>query len=299
MAQLKTSQYPTTLTVFRDEHLLDVSYWDGISAFTESQKLTWGALKTELDAQLNFVSDNLYTANGTIGAGRIVTLTDTVNFTGGFVGIGKTPTVALDINGAFKVQGNIANQLFVSNTASFVGVKSVAPLSTEAFRVQGEMRASGVAIGSASVVGNRYAADAGGSLKFGNAVIKEVSGYWHFESSINDFRFRNSLNTYSLFELNPNDAIFESPVSSVGTTIQSHNTRITSNYWTGSNNVNIVDIKNTALDLAGAYKLGFEVGGSERMSVSNTGQVNMSSLPTSNPGGSGNLWSNGGNLEIT
>lgn len=105
MAQLKTSQYPTTLTVFRDEHLLDVSYWDGISAFTESQKLTWGALKTELDAQL---TNNLGKSNQTLTADRTVLQT------------------SFDLR--FSTAGN-ANSLQIDASSGYVGFGIAVPLA--------------------------------------------------------------------------------------------------------------------------------------------------------------------------
>jgi len=102
MAQLKFSQFPTTLTVFRDEHLLGVSYWDGVSAFTESQKLTWGALKTELNSALSFAADNLATANQTLtGVRQIITAGNNIYTSGsGNFGVGINPTTAkFQVNG--------------------------------------------------------------------------------------------------------------------------------------------------------------------------------------------------------
>jgi len=75
--------------------------------------------------------------------------------------------------------------------------------------------------------------------------------------------------------------------------------RLDGDYYSGGTNQTTSLIKHTSINTSGDYKLGFEVGGSERMSVDNTGQVNMSNLPTSNPGGSGNLWNNSGVLNIT
>jgi len=206
----------------------------------------------------------------TNGVGRINILST------GEVGIGtSTPTEKLEVVGGVNVNANIANQLYVSNSASFVGVKTTAPLSTEAFRVVGEGRASGFCLGSSSPVSNRYAADAGGSLKFGSQVIKDDSNSWYFESSTNTFKFRNNLNAYSLLQLTPSNALFESKDSSVGTTLENETIGISSSYYNGSVNLSVANIKNTAIDVAGAYKLGFEVGGSERVTMLSGGNVGI------------------------
>jgi len=96
MAQFKISEYPAK-TVFNDGDLYDISTYDGVSAYT-SEKLTFAQLKTELNSALSFVSDNLYTADGTLSANRTVTMGgNSLSFSGGNLGFGTTADVGYRI----------------------------------------------------------------------------------------------------------------------------------------------------------------------------------------------------------
>jgi prepilin-type processing-associated H-X9-DG protein len=126
MAQFKISEYPAK-TVFNDGDLYDVSTYDGVSAYT-SEKLTFAQLKAELNSVLNFVSDNLYTANGTLLGNRTVTQ-------GGFdlrIEAGSND---------FYVNGATANTLFVDGSASRVGIGTATP--SETLQVLGNAQVDG------------------------------------------------------------------------------------------------------------------------------------------------------------
>jgi hypothetical protein len=56
----------------------------------------------------NKVDDNIYTADGTLGGNRTVTMAgNTLNLSGGNVGINTTPTQLLDVNGVTRHRGNV------------------------------------------------------------------------------------------------------------------------------------------------------------------------------------------------
>jgi len=77
----KITDYPT-MTTLASGDLMDVSDYDGVSAFT-SKSLDWDDLKTNIESQITFT--NLYTNDGTIGTGRTATLTDSLSFISGQV----------------------------------------------------------------------------------------------------------------------------------------------------------------------------------------------------------------------
>jgi len=167
MAELKFSQL-NTLTAHRDENLVALSYWDGISAFTESQFLTWGALKTELQAQID---TNLGNTNQTLTGARGVAMgTSKLTFSStgqanmlvfdnvnNRIGFGlSTPTVDYDFNGGLKVDAFIANQMFIDDTKNFTAIGTATQSSTENFLVQGIGRFSN-ALGINANAGTQYA----------------------------------------------------------------------------------------------------------------------------------------------
>jgi len=66
----KITDYPT-MTTLASGDLMDVSDYDGVSAFT-SKSLDWDDLKTNIESQITFT--NLYTNDGTLAGNRIVSM---------------------------------------------------------------------------------------------------------------------------------------------------------------------------------------------------------------------------------
>jgi len=118
-------------------------------------------------------------------------------------------------------------------------------------------------------------------------------------NSANRIKFLNSSNDLWAEMQNGIFDVFAREASG-GTTLRDIDVNINSQYWTGAATaLYTAKLKNTAIDTAGAYKLGFEVGGSERMHITETGQLNISSLPTSSAGlSSGDIWLNSNVLTI-
>jgi hypothetical protein len=111
----KITDYPT-MTTLASGDLLDVSDYDGVSAFV-SKSIDWDVLKTNIEGQITFT--NLYTTDGTLAGNRIVSMgvndltfgsTGDANLlrfdsTSDRVGIGTaTPTEKLEIVGNIFVQ---------------------------------------------------------------------------------------------------------------------------------------------------------------------------------------------------
>jgi len=117
MAQLKISEYPAK-TVFNNGDLYDVSTFDGVN-YT-SEKMTFTQLKTQLNADLSFASASLYTGSGTVPSATTATITDTINFDGGSVGIGVTPTETFHVDGNGRVDGTLdVNRSTAGEVANF------------------------------------------------------------------------------------------------------------------------------------------------------------------------------------
>ncbi len=117
----KITDYPT-MTTLASGDLMDVSDYDGVSAFT-SKSLDWDDLKTNIESQITFT--NLYTNNGTLAGNRIVTLNgNDLTFAGtvdanllrldpttDFIGIGTVlPTEKLEVVGNTKINGTFKTQ---------------------------------------------------------------------------------------------------------------------------------------------------------------------------------------------
>ena len=135
MAQLKTSEYPAK-TVFNDGDLYDVSTFDGVSVYT-TEKLTFAQLKTELNSALSFASDSIYTGSGTVPTTTVATITDTLTFDGGDIGL----------NGKFVQSNGAANTAQINGgTLSTNAVFSVRSISASASATIFEGRNSGDAI---------------------------------------------------------------------------------------------------------------------------------------------------------
>ena len=151
MAQFKISEYPAK-TVFNDGDLYDVSTYDGVSAYT-SEKLTFAQLKAELNSVLNFVSDNLYTANGTLLGNRTVTQ-------GGF-------DLRFEAgSNDFYVNGATANTLFVDGSASNVGIGTATP--SQKLEINGNLLLSGSRILKFSTLADVTSFNNGGLQLQGN-----------------------------------------------------------------------------------------------------------------------------------
>lgn len=117
----KITDYPT-MTTLASGDLMDVSDYDGVSAFT-SKSLDWDDLKTNIESQITFT--NLYTNDGTLAGNRIVSMgvndltygsTGDANLlkfetTNDRIGIGTaTPTEKLEVAGNAKVNGTFKTQ---------------------------------------------------------------------------------------------------------------------------------------------------------------------------------------------
>ena len=77
----KITDYPP-MTLLKSGDLIDVSDFDGVATYT-SKSLDYDDLITSLEGDITF--RNLYTNDGTIGTGRVATLTDTLSFLSGQV----------------------------------------------------------------------------------------------------------------------------------------------------------------------------------------------------------------------
>ena len=117
----KITDYPT-MTTLASGDLMDVSDYDGVSAFT-SKSLDWDDLKTNIESQITFT--NLYTNDGTLAGNRIVSMgvndltfgsTGDTNLlkletTNDRIGIGvAAPTEKLEVAGNTKVNGTFKTQ---------------------------------------------------------------------------------------------------------------------------------------------------------------------------------------------
>ena len=117
----KITDYPT-MTTLASGDLMDVSDYDGVSAFT-SKSLDWDDLKTNIESQITFT--NLYTNDGTLAGNRIVSMglndltfgsTGDANLlkfetTNDRIGIGvAAPSEKLEIAGNAKVNGTFKTQ---------------------------------------------------------------------------------------------------------------------------------------------------------------------------------------------
>jgi len=127
----KITDYPT-MTTLASGDLMDVSDYDGVSAFT-SKSLDWDDLKTNIESQITFT--NLYTNDGTLSGNRIVSMgvndltfgsTGDANLlrfdsTSDRIGIGTAaPTEKLEVVGNTKITGGIDVDLstfFVNGTS--------------------------------------------------------------------------------------------------------------------------------------------------------------------------------------
>ncbi len=127
----KITDYPT-MTTLASGDLMDVSDYDGVSAFT-SKSLDWDDLKTNIETQITFT--NLYTNDGTLAGNRFVTLNgNDLTFVGtvdanllrldpttDFIGIGTIlPTEKLEVAGNTKITGGIdvdSSTFFVNGTS--------------------------------------------------------------------------------------------------------------------------------------------------------------------------------------
>jgi len=200
-----------------------------------------------------------------LGAGNVSNNTVVIE-QGGDVGIGtSTPTEKLDVVGNEKIDG----QLYFKT----------APLLSNSISMPDDWK---IAIGSTNILtanvtdGTRLEANSANRIKFLN--------------SSNDLWAEMQNGIFDVFARE----------ASGGTTLRDIDVNINSQYWTGAATaLYTAKLKNTAIDTAGAYKLGFEVGGSERMHITETGQLNISSLPTSSAGlSSGDIWLNSNVLTI-
>lgn len=123
---LKVSNVTTNLSIGTvTGTTLDINSSDGTNATLPSFNSTdaglvpasGGGTTNFLRADGSWVAlslDNIYTADGTIGAGRVATLTDTLTFTGGEVGIGVTPTAKFHVRGID--QNSTSSALLVENS---------------------------------------------------------------------------------------------------------------------------------------------------------------------------------------
>ena len=137
----KITDYPT-MTTLASGDLMDVSDYDGVSAFT-SKSLDWDDLKTNIESQITFT--NLYTNDGTLAGNRIVSMgvndltfgsTGEANLlrfdsTSDRIGIGTAaPTERLEIVGNVKITtGGIdvnSSTFFVNGTTSAWSLGSAA-----------------------------------------------------------------------------------------------------------------------------------------------------------------------------
>jgi hypothetical protein len=134
----KITDYPT-MTTLASGDLMDVSDYDGVSAFT-SKSLDWDDLKTNIEGQITFA--NIYSNNGTLAGNRIVTLNgNDLTFAGtvdanllrldpttDFIGIGTIlPTEKLEVVGAAKIAG--ANDTQIGGVTASGRMKIVGGLS--------------------------------------------------------------------------------------------------------------------------------------------------------------------------
>jgi trimeric autotransporter adhesin len=137
----KITDYPT-MTTLASGDLMDVSDYDGVSAFT-SKSLDWDDLKTNIESQITFT--NLYTNDGTLAGNRIVSMgvndltfgsTGEANLlrfdsTSDRIGIGTAaPTERLEVVGNVKITtGGIdvnSSTFFVNGTTSAWSLGSAA-----------------------------------------------------------------------------------------------------------------------------------------------------------------------------
>ena len=95
MADLKTSEYPTTITLLDGTDLIDVSENLGGGSW-QSSKMSYSVLLSNLNSDLTF--SNLYTADGTLTGARTITQgTNLIRWSGGntqiddLLGVGLSP----------------------------------------------------------------------------------------------------------------------------------------------------------------------------------------------------------------
>lgn len=173
----KITDYPT-MTTLASGDLMDVSDYDGVSAFT-SKSLDWDDLKTNIETQITFT--NLYTNDGTLAGNRFVTLNgNDLTFVGtvdanllrldpttDFIGIGTVlPTEKLEVVGNTKITGGIdvdSSTFFVNGTTSAWSLGDGATASIDKNAVTIGASASTTGSGRSIAIGKSATAIAAGS----------------------------------------------------------------------------------------------------------------------------------------
>ena len=200
---------------------------------------------------------------------------------GGNVGIGtSTPTEKLEVAGNAKITGSTEIGLGIGTlgTSPSAGVALRTALNTTAISIGATGGATLYQFGDDNYLSSKATNK---DLIFQLGLVNAGSFY---QGATPEF------GTY--FGI---DGMGSDGVTTTRTTALS----LTSNYFNVTNQDVVAEILNVPTDLAGAYKMSFEVGGSERMHITETGQVNMSNIPTSSAGlSAGDIWNNSGVLSI-
>lgn len=230
--------------------------------------------------------------------------------TAGRLGVGVIPTAKVDIKGEDATDANYSlkagdiagNAYLCVRNDGYVGLNGfTAPIGGE-FTTTLRLRVfDRLALGSAFFVPGSYSLESGGSLYWtdGNQIDGGGIGL-RFRAPGDRFQFSNQALNYDLIVITQNASEWTPNTASALTPTTEYDMIIKSSYWNGAIGVqNYANIKNTAMDTIGNYKLSLWVGGLERMSIKNNGQVNISSLPLSSVGlVSGDLWNNLGVVNI-